>query len=630
MYSNSNNQYGIFKSQKSDLLAQFTVLYRKNRFREDADAMDEFSVLLATNQDQLDADKNNALHYLVLAVLQVGYDKNAHLTHHFINKYKTLLAVPNKEGYTPFQLTYVKLIKYGVIFNIDFIYYLWVQVGTLSQLNSLAPQSTVFITLLNDLFLLALKNKRFDLLEQLTNQQYFDLATEQSLQWGLIWKLVYEENTELLTQLFDIGFNVNAMDVNKPTSIVCEAMRGSTSILAWLLSRGASLTTPDSYGCSPLHRVSSIEKLEILLSGSSGIDLNIGIINKNYQAWEARVGNTPLAEAIIHARTDIAKALITHGASITNIDASGNALIHLSAQFGNLDLMKYAVSELTQSIYLQNAKGENVIESVFNQMIEYKKCHLSTFSYIFSLDEFNPNLCNAQGNSILMQLHKYNHVHAESKPFITMMYKHFSNQINRPNANQDTPLHRVAEQGRNDEFQQLLDLGADINAVNHLNETPILLFKSKFCYLKEEQLLQWMDKITDFNCAGSEGMTLLHWCAMYGLTKCIQKLIRKGAQLGIEDKNHCNAAFYALAYGKLDAYFLLKDAGFNVKPSMLVGNELHDAAKCKYDLINASKNKDKVHAIEVCLNAILFTRWSDDSDFEHYRQSINLLINKYG
>jgi len=155
-----------------------------------------------------------------------------------------------------------------------------------------------------------------------------------------------------------------------------------------------------------------------------------------------------------------------------------------------------------------------------------------------------------------------------------------------------------------------------------------------------ETIPQWVkyvpkEKVDTVN---KDGKTLLHLCAEEGEAIAIQELLKKGADPAIVDKYSCNASFYALIAKNFEGYYLLRLRD-DVKEAMLLPREgeneseqslLRKIAYTKFYLLNPRNTQEKQNVIFHCMNAILYTRWSNTSSYAEYKESIDYLITLYG
>lgn len=599
----------------------------------------ELYELIKGKEASLDSNNNNVLHYLVMAMEENPFHSMEKFFYKLTDDYQFLLNRSNLDGFTPFQLALIKSPQkdFGSSYKTKLLYHMWTLLDDISSLKKVLDVYKERIEVLKFLFIRALKYKRVDLLTQWLEQRFFEVSSEPNWQGRVIDMVIKANDIDLLIYLLNNGFSPNIEEESNNPPLF-KAMRQSPALVACLLAYGADPNAANLVGFLPLHQVKSVEVLELLLS--HGASINGRVINRKLSAWQSTVGNTPLAEAVIHHKNDIAQALIKHGAATLNMDARGNSLLHIAVKHCNIELMDYAIKELNQTIYQLNARQENVLEHVFAH--QTRKEHLETFSRLFSLPEFDKNRLDSRDNTILMQFHQGNYSFIGRDELVKFMNQTFAHQINIPNLEKETLLHRLAKHKFASDFEQIIQLGGDINALNATNETPLIVLLQGFdCPVKQNQLLKWLKLVSNLNSASTSGLTLLHYCAQSGFKSCVQWLLEKGADASLCDQDDRNPAFYALAYGNINTYLMLKDAGFDVKKDMLFEDivdsssysskkDVHEGARCIYNLINATANQDKLLAITLCLNAILFTRWSKVSHFSEYQQCVDLLINRYG
>ena len=156
----------------------------------------------------------------------------------------------------------------------------------------------------------------------------------------------------------------------------------------------------------------------------------------------------------------------------------------------------------------------------------------------------------------------------------------------------DTLLHAAIREQRYKSAELLLQAGADVNISNPCGFTPLhraaLCENSKFV----EALIQ---RGADINCAnehtplvhwtyrnGPTGLTPLHMTAIskYQSEKCVEVLIKAGAELNKQDDKGMTALYRSVSFNKTECVSLLIQAGADVNIETCDGDTaLHIAAK---------------------------------------------------
>jgi len=99
-----------------------------------------------------------------------------------------------------------------------------------------------------------------------------------------------------------------------------------------------------------------------------------------------------------------------------------------------------------------------------------------------------------------------------------------------------TPLHHAAYRARYDVVAYLIKIGANVNARNKAQETPLHLCAQDF---KSEQRVEvaslLINNKADVNATSKGGETPLHYAAYYGYSELIDLLIANGAKINTRE-----------------------------------------------------------------------------------------------
>jgi ankyrin repeat protein len=174
--------------------------------------------------------------------------------------------------------------------------------------------------------------------------------------------------------------------------------------------------------------------------------------------------------------------------------------------------------------------------------------------------------------------------------------------VNAKNKYENTPLHRAAYDGHKEIVELLITAGADVNA-NSDNGTPLdtairgnqpeiadLLLKhgGKYGSIRTaagggdiEAVKEFLAAGADVNAKSKYGGTPLQYAAAYGHKETAELLVAKGADVNAKDKNGYTPLFGAALEGHKEVAELLiaKGADVNAKDDTHRWTPLHQAAK---------------------------------------------------
>lgn len=126
-------------------------------------------------------------------------------------------------------------------------------------------------------------------------------------------------------------------------------------------------------------------------------------------------------------------------------------------------------------------------------------------------------------------------------------------EVNHRDEEGQTPLFWAAERGRVDTILQLLERGADINAVDGCKMSPL----SRACaqcsvHVNTPLVKMLVEKGADIHSKDELGMTALHHAAREGHMEIVDTLLKKGAKASVRDGSGENALDMAMRYNKGD------------------------------------------------------------------------------
>ena len=134
------------------------------------------------------------------------------------------------------------------------------------------------------------------------------------LHYAALWT-----DTDIITNLLDLGIDVNARDKSKMTPAHIACSFGRLEVVKLLLHHGANLTACSNDGTTSLHCLAH-----------SGINLQYMEMGVCY----SENMHIPLSETSISQILEIAKLLIEHGVDPMACDNDGNTALHYIAEFG--------------------------------------------------------------------------------------------------------------------------------------------------------------------------------------------------------------------------------------------------------------------------------------------------------
>ncbi|KAK3745897.1 hypothetical protein QZH41_017874 [Actinostola sp. cb2023] len=146
----------------------------------------------------------------------------------------------------------------------------------------------------------------------------------------------------------------------------------------------------------------------------------------------------------------------------------------------------------------------------------------------------------------------------------------------------DTALMLAAENGKEEVARVLIDAGADINVTNNYGDTALMLAAEN----GKEEVIALIDAGADVNVTNNDGYTALMLAAEKGKDEVVRALMKAGADINVTNKYGYTALMIAAGNGKKEVARALIDGGADVN----VANNDGDTAL----ILTAENGKEEV------------------------------------
>ena len=281
---------------------------------------------------------------------------------------------------------------------------------------------------------------------------------------ALLWAS-RSSSSQFIETLIDLGADVNARRGDNKFSPLILAADWNNYMAAFLfVKHGTDVNVKNSNGFTPLHlslKMDHENLVKLLLANKAGVNIPG---NGRY---------TPLHHSVIRNYENLVSLLLKHHADVNVQDKYGYTPLHRAVVKSDKNLVKLLLQHKAD-VNIQANEGKTplhrciesnenlfrlyVVNSVFVKVIRGDK------SLVRLLLEYNADV-DIQDNDLYTPL-DLSASYGRSSKTIHLIGKHRPQSINRRDAKGLSPLQRAVRFGNATAVKKLLDLGADISAVN--------------------------------------------------------------------------------------------------------------------------------------------------------------------
>lgn len=289
-----------------------------------------------------------------------------------------------------------------------------------------------------------------------------------------------------------------------PSSETQEDLQAQSTVIHFLIDRGADINIRDNYGQTPLHFAA--------MRGNEMACKDL-ISYKGTVALEAvdKQGMTALHMAASHNQAEIVKMLIDSGANLRCKDEEDSTPLHAAASEGNLRIVRM--------LFEAGARLDGWV--TIQSMVTDK---------------------DVDGNTCLSLAVENGHYD------VVKLCLEKRADVNVPNSIYMHPLHLAAVNGDVRIVRLLVEHNARIDVLNNEQATPL----HKAAQYNHVQCVEFLvDREADIERRDEENYTPLLLASVYGQAATVDLLIKKGADTSAVDKNDKTAIFLACEENQL-------------------------------------------------------------------------------
>ncbi len=268
-----------------------------------------------------------------------------------------------------------------------------------------------------------------------------------------------------LEKLVARGIDINAVDQYGSTPLQYAVIHKKVDAVRWLVDHGADVNIADGVrGCTPLFGVAGAkgelaQEIALILLGNGA---HVNAVNF--------YGCTPLHLSVRYGLQDKVKLLIEHGADVSWPDKDGKTPLHIAAFFKPNNIEQFDL--LLQAKADINARDNNRNETPFSVALEHGS-HIMVAQLIKHGVDLSKDMFAAWYYAITTEIDKVEKVDLLLQANVDVNVK------NRYDKN--TPLHYAAEWDSSEIVKKFIDHRAELNAVNHQGETPLMRAAYNLC-----------------------------------------------------------------------------------------------------------------------------------------------------
>ena len=360
---------------------------------------------------------------------------------------------------------------------------------------------------------------------------------------------VTKSNINIITLLLDQNVDINdkAIDGKIPLHIAVE--NGEETIIQTLLAQKADTNLKDTFGNTSLHLAVQLKKQE---TNSRLVKSEV-----SYQSPFPATYSTCSAQAV--------QAIIEHGADVNAVNNKGQTALFIACSDGQENFVKILLDAGTDPNITDKSKDSSLHSAI------YGHCSIESLNELISHGA-HVDAVNDIGETPLLTACK-----AGQTESVSLLLK-LKADLSIANIDGYTSLHFAAVADCSaDTVLQIIEYGADVNAVDKRNRTALLLscLNVNSCSIVKILLAAGADPII----ADDEGFSCLH-AAIYGhcSKETLQALIDHGADIDAKKEDGTNALLSACTKGQSESVRFLLEAGADVNITSPDGNtSLHFA-----------------------------------------------------
>lgn len=353
----------------------------------------------------------------------------------------------------------------------------------------------------------------------------------------LFEELARDNDLDRLRQLLVTHQNVDDNTTeSKNTALHAAAQKGYTDIALVLINAGADIRQPNWKGLTPAHLAAKNGQLDVLRMFLS--------CEKSLLNMKDLIGNTLLNTAASKGHAELVQFLLQEDADYTIRNKHGNTLFHSAAQFNRLKVLQTLLESIPEGIDDINNEGNTALhiaaERSYTSIIELLLAHGARPMKKNAKNKIPYQMANAEARKVFRKFETFKEIVSKCVNGMASLL------IKKRYEDDNTALHVAASfDTLYDAVGNLLQAGADANAQNCYNQTPLIIAVEGENTRIAKKLISAGARADDIE--SRRGQSAIH-IASYNNNIEMMKLLtrRNGVNINIIDNDGKTALAYAI------------------------------------------------------------------------------------
>ena len=450
------------------------------------------------------------------------------------------------------------------------------------------------------------------------SQRFLHQDVDPEVSWIQLHAASFDENKQDVQFLLDAGTDVNHVSSAGHTPLHIAVTKSNIDLVVLLLDHNVNINSVTIDGRTPLHIAVDNDDEDIIQKllahnanprlkdapGNTSLHLAVKLKQETRSFVKQGISYmSPYPTSYHTCSVQTVEAIIEHGADVNAMNSRGQTALWFACVDGQNSFVK---------ILLDRAAEPNIADKCDDSCLHAAirgQCDTETIQKIVDHGA-HVNTVNKNGATPLLLA-----CSAAQPGAVTLLLKAKADP-NIADNDGDACLHAAAAADCSKEtLQEVIECGADVNAVNKRGRTALLLN----CFYRQMDSVKILLKAgADPTIADEEGFSCIH-AAIDGQcsTDILQALIHHGAHIDAARKDGTNAFLRACKTGQSESVRFLVEAGADVSITKPDGSTcLHIAVKgecCREALqkifmknlinVNAANKKGETALLLACLSA---------------------------